>query len=153
MPCSRRGARDGRTEGPNYEPNSWSGAERGPRESASHGFRSHATEERGPRLRIRPDSFADPNSQARQFYESQLPVEQQHIEEALVFELSKVRTPAIRARVVSQLLNIHRAMAVRVAEGLRLPTLPEPAHAPRARIDGCCSTRSRFSCRTRGPTR
>ena len=38
----------------------------------------------------------------------------------LTFELSKVETPAIRARMVSHLLNIDDGLAEKVAEGLRL---------------------------------
>ena len=44
--------------------------------------------------RIRPESFADHYSQARMFYRSQSPLEQAHMASALVFELSKVETPA-----------------------------------------------------------
>ncbi|HBP67753.1 MAG TPA: hypothetical protein DD717_05925, partial [Alcanivorax sp.] len=43
----------------------------------------------------------DHYSQARQFFISQTEVEQDHITDALVFELSKVDTVAIRARMVS----------------------------------------------------
>jgi catalase len=115
----------------NYEPNSWQTGDRGPRESAERGFRSYPAEESGPRLRIRPESFADHYSQARQFYLSQWEVERRHIEDALVFELSKVRTPEIRERMVAQLLNVHREMAMRVAAGLRLREIPAAAPAAR----------------------
>ena len=50
---------------------------------------------------------------------------------ALTFELSKVETPAIRARMVSHLLNIDRGLAEKVAEGLRLREMPKPADAAR----------------------
>ena len=68
--------------------------------------------ERGSRRSRRPsggrsggsasETFADHYSQARQFYVSQTPVEQQHIADAFVFELSKVERPDIRARMVAQ---------------------------------------------------
>jgi catalase len=45
-----------------------------------------------------------------------------------VFELSKVETPAVRERVVAQLMNIDEAMASRVAHALRLDG--KPAAAP-----------------------
>ena len=90
----------------NYEPNSWSGAAGGPRESPEQGFRSYPAAEEGPKLRLRSESFADHYSQARQFYMSQTETEQQHIADALIFELSKVETLAIRTRIVSHLLNI-----------------------------------------------
>ncbi len=74
----------------NYEPNSWSGKESGPRESPEKGFRSYPAEEEGAKLRVRSETFADHYSQARQFYLSQTETEQTHIAAALTFELSKV---------------------------------------------------------------
>ena len=111
----------------NYEPNSWGV---GPRESPTLGFRSVPEEVRGPKLRVRAELFADHYSQARQFYVSQTEIEQTHIKDAFVFELSKVETPAIRGRMISHLLNVDEALAKKVAEGLGmkdLPTAAEPA--------------------------
>jgi catalase len=113
----------------NYEPNSWGGAVGGPRESHETGFQSFPAREEGDKLRIRSESFADHYSQARQFYISQTPVEQGHIADALVFELSKVETPAIRSRVVSHLPNIDETLAKRVARGLGLREIPKKATA------------------------
>lgn len=48
-----------------YEPNSLSGDS--PRETPTAGFRSAALPENGVKGRIRPESFADHYSQARQF--------------------------------------------------------------------------------------
>ena len=110
----------------NYQPNSWG---EGPREAPEKGFRSYPSEETGPKLRIRAESFADHYSQARQFYLSQTEVEQGHIVAALTFELSKVETPAIRSRVVAHLRNIEDGLASRVAKGLGLKELPDPAPA------------------------
>ena len=104
----------------NYEPNSWEGAAGGPRECPETGFSSFPVEENGPKLRERSQSFADHYSQARQFYLSQTKVEQGHIADALVFELSKVQKQAIRARVVSHLPNIDAKLGERVAKGLGL---------------------------------
>ena len=101
----------------NYEPNSLDAA--GPRETPA-GFRSFQAAEKGNKLRIRPESFADHFTQARLFFRSQLPVEQDHIVAALIFELSKVETLAIRERVVSNLLNIDDDLAARVSAGLGL---------------------------------
>jgi catalase len=114
----------------NYEPNSW-GAEGGPRENPQRGFRSFAAEDAGPKSRVRPESFADHYSQARQFFISQTPIEQKHIGDALIFELSKVERPDIRARMVSHLLNIHPDLASTVAGGLGLTELPQAAQAAR----------------------
>ena len=116
----------------NYEPNSWS--EGGPRETPA-GYQSYPAEVQGARRRVRSETFADHYSQARQFYISQTPVEQAHIAAALTFELSKVETPAIRARMVSHLLNIDEGLANRVGEGLALGEMPAPAGAARPTRD------------------
>jgi catalase len=106
-----------------YEPNSFGG----PRESMEKGFRSYQEEVNGEKRRARGDLFADHYSQARQFYLSQTSVEQTHIKDAFVFELSKVETPAIRARMVAHLLNVDEKFAHQVADGLGLSPLPEAA--------------------------
>jgi catalase len=116
----------------NYEPNSWGGAAGGPRESPEQGFRSFAEQLDGQKVRMRGEKFADHYSQARQFYISQTPVEQTHIKDAFVFELSKVETPAIRTRMVAQLMNVDRDLAKEVAAGLRLEELPAAAKPARA---------------------
>nr|WP_269821685.1 catalase [Haliangium ochraceum] len=113
----------------NYEPNSWGGEKGGPREAPDKGYSSYPAEEAGPKVRVRSDSFADHYSQAWQFYASQTEVEQQHMIDAIVFELSKVQTLAIRKRVVGHLRNIDDDMAKRVAEGLGLGELPAAVDA------------------------
>jgi catalase len=115
----------------NYEPNSWNGAEAGPRESPEKGFQSYPAAEEGPKIRHRSETFADHYSQARQFFISQTPTEQDHLARALVFELSKCERPDIRARIVSHLRNVHEDLAKVVAAGLGLKELPEPADAAR----------------------
>ncbi|MHB1560770.1 MAG: catalase [Isosphaeraceae bacterium] len=114
----------------NYEPNSW-GPDNNPREDPAQGFRSYPAATGSPRMRIRSETFADHYSQARQFYISQAPIEQTHIANALTFELSKVQTPAIRARMVAHLLNIDTDLANTVAKNLRIETMPQPATAAR----------------------
>jgi len=111
-----------------YQPNSWG---EGPRENPATGFRSFPSAEQGDKRRVRPETFADHYSQARQFYLSQTDGERTHIAEALTFELSKVETPAIRARMVAHLLNIDDGLAQKVATGLRLKQMPKPADAAR----------------------
>ena len=110
----------------NYQPNSWG---EGPRESPERGHRSFPEEIEGVKQRIRPESFADHYSQARQFFISQTKTEQDHIIAALTFELSKVETPVIRERMIAHLLNIHDELANKVAQGLGLKKLPNPAEA------------------------
>ena len=111
-----------------YEPNSLS--KNSPRESPVNGFRSVAINETGDKGRVRPESFADHYSQARQFYLSQTVYEQAHIASALVFELSKVEHLHVREAMVGHLRNIEEDLAHRVADGLGLetvPTAPKPA--------------------------
>lgn len=110
----------------NYQPNSFG---EGPRESPRRGFRSFADAEEGQKVRLRPESFADHYSQARQFFISQTVVEQKHIAMALTFELSKVETPAIRKRMISHLLNIDEGLAETVADKLGIAELPKKADA------------------------
>jgi len=110
----------------NYQPNSWN---QGPRESPVQGYRHFPAEEQGAKVRLRPESFADHYSQARQFFISQSEGEQDHIAAALTFELSKVKTPVIRERMVAHLLNIHEALATKVGGALGLKAMPKPADA------------------------
>jgi catalase len=110
-----------------YEPNSLS--KDSPRETPARGFNSFAAIEPGEKSRIRPESFADHYSQARQFYLSQTVYEQAHIASALVFELSKVEHPHIREAMVGHLRHIEEDLAQRVAAGLGLAKLPD---APKA---------------------
>ena len=108
----------------NYEPSTLDSDPPTPRESPN-GFRSFAARSsEGAKSRVRPDSFADHYSQARQFYRSQLPVERAHMASALVFELSKVETVRIREAMVGHLRHIDEALAEHVRDGLALETMP-----------------------------
>ena len=112
-----------------YEPNSLAGGcpfQAG----AAQGFVSvaasiSAKEEQG-KVRAKPEKFADHYTQATLFFESQTPVEQDHIANAFRFELSKVTLPAIRVRTISMLRNASEALAAKVAKGLGISVLPEP---------------------------
>ena len=110
----------------NYQPNSFG---EGPRESPQVGFTSFSDGEQGFKRRLRAESFSDHYSQARQFFISQTMGEQQHIANALTFELSKVKTPVIRERMVSHLLNIDETLANKVGAALGLKKMPKPADA------------------------
>jgi catalase len=109
-----------------YEPNSL--APHYARENRQ-GFHSAPVTERGEKGRIRPESFADHYSQARMFFASQSEVEQMHISDALVFELSKVEHPHVRVAMLGHLRVIDNSLGTRVAEGLgmALPDAAEPA--------------------------
>jgi catalase len=118
----------------NYEPNSWPAGAGGPREDAERGFATFAERIEGDARRLRPESFADHFSQARQFYLSQTPVERKHITDSFVFELSKVERVDIRERMVGNLRNVDEDLARQVSDLLGLEQLPaktEPAVEPR----------------------
>jgi catalase len=110
----------------NYEPNSWS---QGPRENPSLGYKFYPLQVEGEKRKLRSSSFRDHYSQARQFYISQTEIEQEHVIDALSFELGKVIQPVIRERMISHLLNIDKEMAEQVATNLGLKELPKPAEA------------------------
>jgi len=112
----------------NYEPSSRS---QGPRETPERGFKSFPEELAAPKQRVRGEKFADHYSQARQFFISQSEPEQTHIKDAFVFELSKVETLAIRARMVSHLMNVDAGLANKVADGLGLTAMPKAAEPAR----------------------
>jgi len=116
-----------------YEPNSLAGG--CPFQAGrAQGFvsvpaRIEAREAQG-KVRAKPEKFADHYTQARLFFDSQSPVEQDHIAQAFRFELSKVTVPAIRERTISMLRNASEPLAARVAAGLGIDPLPDPM--PRA---------------------
>ena len=111
----------------NYEPSSLDPSSA--RETVQ-GFRSAVVSDGdAAKSRVRPESFADHYSQARQFFLSQTKYEQAHIASALVFELSKVETLSVREAVVANLLNVEAGLGKRVAAGLGLSELPSPSAA------------------------
>jgi len=122
----------------NYEPNSWSGDAAGPREDPVGGHQAFPEPLEGSKRRVRAELFADHYSQARQFYVSQTPIEQAHIVDAFVFELSKCEQPGIRSRLVANLRNVDEDFARQVADGLGLDPLPAastPARQPVTDLD------------------
>jgi catalase len=116
----------------NYQPNSWGPEVGGPRENPAQGYRFFPQPVDGVKTADRSETFADHYSQARQFYISQEPIEQKHLGDALVFELSKVERPDIRERMVSHLRNIDAGLAGKVATGLgvALPPAMKSARRP-----------------------
>jgi catalase len=136
-----------------YEPNSLGGGCPFQAGADLGGFISFAERIDSQKVRARSRSFFDHFSQAALFYNSQAPHEQQHIVNALRFELSKVEVPAIRARMVFMLSQVDRSLAEQVADelGIAVPTkidgplnqsMPADANpkdfqpAPRARTPG-----------------
>ena len=76
-----------------------------------------------PRRKVRanPASYDDHYSQARMFWRSMTPVEQEHIVLAYTFELGKVYEQAIKERQLLALANIDPDLCQQVATGLGLP--------------------------------
>ena len=102
----------------NYEPNSLDPGS--VRENPTRGFKSFADPESGPKVRQRPETFADHYSQARQFYRSMTAPEQANIVGALAFELSKVETVPVRTRMLGHLDLIDPDLGKRVAAGMAM---------------------------------
>jgi catalase len=118
-----------------YEPNSLD--RKGPREDHKTGFNSARVPESGDKLRIRPESFADHFTQARMFWKSMTETEKRHIVGGFAFELGKVKTVAIRQRMLGQLNNVAVELADRVAEKLGMEGQAEkikPAVAARENV-------------------
>ena len=75
----------------------------------------------GEKVRALPESFEDHFSQARLFYRSMTPVEQDHIAAAYTFELGKCYETPIRERQLAHLAAIDADLAQAVATGLGMP--------------------------------
>ncbi len=133
----------------NYEPNSWR-QDSDVRECPNKGFRSYPEEIQGTKQRHRSESFSDHYSQARQFYISQTPVEQIHLINALIFELSKVQRAEIRSRMIAQLINVDESLAKKVADGLGLEQLPMAAETIRP-VDNSLEKSAALSIILNGP--
>ena len=119
-----------------YEPNSLDADTAPTGRETPLGFRSfNEPSGEGGKGRLRPESFADHFSQPLMFFSSQTLQEQAHLIGALVFELSKVETVAVRERTVSQLRNIDESIARRVADGLGMAKLPPSAPAAAPTLD------------------
>jgi len=104
----------------NYEPNSIN--DNWPRETPPSptrgGFESYQERVDGQKVRERSPSFGEYYAHPRLFWNSQTPIERQHIIDAFSFELSKVARVWIRERVVDQLTYVDIQLAQSVAENL-----------------------------------
>lgn len=89
------------------------------------GFESHAEKIDAKKIRGRSKSFADHFTQARLFFKSQSPAEQDHIISALSFELSKVNSEDVRKRELAILNQIDETLASKVGENLGLTPAKE----------------------------
>ncbi len=108
-----------------YNPNSTGGGCPFQAKMAEGGFTSYAERIDAKKVRERSRSFFDHFSQATLFYNSQSEAEQNHIINALRFELGKVETEAIRMRMLDALNRVDKSLATKVAQGLGMQ-VPKP---------------------------
>jgi catalase len=106
-----------------YEPNSLAGG--CPFQAGGAGFTSFREPIEADKVRGKPEKFADHYTQATLFYNSQTPIEKAHILRGFRFELTKVRVPAIRERVVAMLANVDAGLAKALARELGI-AMPKP---------------------------
>lgn len=111
----------------NYEPNSIN--DNWPRETppgpTRGGFESYQERVEGNKIRERSPSFGEHYAHPRLFWNSQTPVEQEHIIGSFSFELGKVVRTYIRERVVDQLVHIDIQLAQGVADNLGITLTDE----------------------------
>ncbi len=101
-----------------YFPNSISSGCPMEAKQSEGGFVSFAEKLQGAKVRGKSDKFFDHFSQAALFFNSQAPYEQQHMINALTFELGKVTRPSIVERMLFVLNKIDKKLASGIAEGL-----------------------------------
>jgi catalase len=120
-----------------YEPNSLAGG--CPFQAGTAGFTSFREPLEGDKVRGSGEKFAEHYTQATLFWNSQKPVEKQHIIRGFRFELTKVQVPAIRRRMVANLVNVDRGLAAAVAAdlGMELPEATPKAvkRSPKPEVD------------------
>jgi catalase len=111
-----------------YGPNSLGGNSPAQAKATEGGYVSYNERIDGRKIRVRSKSFLDHFSQARLFFNSQSDPEKNHIIDALSFELGKVKTVAIRERMLGILSMIDKGLATEVAYalGLHVPTPETP---------------------------
>ena len=109
-----------------YGPNGIAANDPQQAKAAEGGFVSYNERIDAKKIRARSRSFFDHFSQARLFFNSQSEAEKNHLIDALSFELGKVKTVAIRERMLGLLNHIDKSLAAAVAYalGLHVPTVP-----------------------------
>lgn len=114
-----------------YEPNTLGGGCPYQAMMKEGGFASFNEKIAGSKIRARSESFVDHYSQATLFYNSQSEPEKKHLTNALIFELSKVTVPAIRERMVGQLLFVDAGLAKKVGDefGIKPVKPAQPNHS------------------------
>lgn len=109
-----------------YGPNGIAANDPQQAKAAEGGFVSYNERIDAKKIRARSRSFFDHFSQARLFLNSQSEAEKNHLIDALSFELGKVKTVAIRERMLGLLNHVDKGLAAAVAYalGLHVPTVP-----------------------------
>ena len=110
-----------------YSPNSLGNNDPAQVKAADGGFTSYTERIDARKVRARSQSFFDHFSQATLFFNSQSEPEKNHIIDALTFELGKVKTIAIRERMLGILHQIDVTLAANVAFGLGIELPAKPA--------------------------
>ncbi|QTD41276.1 catalase [Sporosarcina sp. Te-1] len=87
------------------------------------GYVHYAEKVDGRVIQGRSESFQDHFSQARLFWNSMSPPEKQHIMDAFIFEVGKVKSESVRQQVVDMFVHVDEELARRLADavGVRPP--------------------------------
>jgi catalase len=108
-----------------YEPNTLGGGCPFQAGSKNGGFVSFPQPMENVKVRgARGEKFFDHFTQALQFFRSQSEPEQEHIVQALQFELGHCATVSVRERMVGMLAQVDAGLAQRVAVGLGMKKIP-----------------------------
>lgn len=99
----------------NYFPNSLAGGDPQMATVKEGGFIDYPEQVDGKKTRDRSETFDDHYTQATLFYRSLSKVEQEHLIDAGIFELSKCQFPHVRERIINNFMNVDQAMAQAIA--------------------------------------
>jgi len=112
----------------NYSPNRFDS----PREASQSegGYVHPPTFVVGPKVRARGPKFAEHFNQARKFYISLCDWEQEHLTQALIFELSHVMDKGIKERMIKNLNHVDHDLACKVAKMIGLDSPKAVVHNP-----------------------
>lgn len=108
----------------NYSPNSLGGNSPEMSTQKDGGFVHFPQKVDGQKRRERSPSFDDHYSQATLFLNSQSDVEKEHLIDAACFELGKVETLAVRARMIQNFMQVDQAFAMKVAAKVGVKAAP-----------------------------
>lgn len=110
-----------------YHRNSLNGNDPHPVPQREGGYQAYQQKVEGNMVRARSESFLDFYSQARLFFDSLSQIEQQHVEEAFVFELNQVKSKDVRQQAVDMFAHVHAELAARIAQKIGVQP-PRPGH-------------------------